>query len=227
VAANYFGVHGTPYGVYSGGISVLIPGFKFAAAAAGLKKTGDPDLALMAAESPATAAGVLTTNRVKAAPVLVSRARLRTGSAQAILANAGNANACTGPQGLATARETCRRTAELLKIPERLVLPASTGVIGQPLPGDKINQALPQLVAALSPDGLGEAARAIMTTDTRPKASLVQGKIGGKKFTLAGIAKGSGMIHPSFSWPAAPPAWNQSPGRARPCRPWARPSTRS
>ncbi len=178
---------------------MLIPGFKFAAAAAGIKKTGDLDLALMVAEHPAAAAGVFTTNRVKAAPVLVSRARLRKGSAQAILANAGNANACTGPQGLATARETCRRTAELLNIPEGLVLPASTGVIGQPLSGDKINQALPQLVAGLSPDGLGEAARAIMTTDTRPKASLVKGKIEGKEFTLAGIAKGSGMIHPDLA----------------------------
>jgi glutamate N-acetyltransferase/amino-acid N-acetyltransferase len=178
---------------------VLIPGFKFAAAAAGIKKTRDLDLALMVADRPAAAAGVLTTNRVKAAPVLVSRERLRKGSAQAILANAGNANACTGPQGLATARETCRRTAELLNIPEALVLPASTGVIGQPLSGDKINQALPQLVAGLSPDGLGEAARAIMTTDTRPKASLVKGKIEGKEFTLAGIAKGSGMIHPDLA----------------------------
>jgi glutamate N-acetyltransferase/amino-acid N-acetyltransferase len=178
---------------------VLIPGFKFAAAAAGLKKTGDPDLALMVADHPATAAGVLTTNRVKAAPVLISRERLRKGSAQAILVNAGNANACTGPQGLAAARETCRRTAELLNIPERLVLPASTGVIGQPLPGDQISQTLPRLVAALSPDGLGEAARAIMTTDTRPKASLIQGKIEGKKFTLAGIAKGAGMIHPDMA----------------------------
>ncbi|HZE20449.1 MAG TPA: bifunctional glutamate N-acetyltransferase/amino-acid acetyltransferase ArgJ, partial [Desulfobaccales bacterium] len=178
---------------------MLIPGFKFAAAAAGIKKTGDLDLALMVAESPAAAAGVFTTNRVKAAPVLVSRERLRRGSAQAILVNAGNANACTGPQGLAAARENCRRTAELLNIRQGLVLPASTGVIGQVLPGDKINHALPQLVAALSPDGLGEAARAIMTTDTRPKAYLAQGKIEAKKFTLAGIAKGSGMIHPDLA----------------------------
>jgi glutamate N-acetyltransferase/amino-acid N-acetyltransferase len=87
----------------------------------------------------------------------------------------------------------------LLKIPERLVLPSSTGVIGAPLPGDRITQALPQLVAGLHPDGLGEAARAIMTTDTRPKASLEQGIIAGQKFTLAGIAKGAGMIHPDMA----------------------------
>jgi len=113
--------------------------------------------------------------------------------------NAGNANACTGLQGLDTARETCRQVAELLKIPESLVLPASTGVIGTPLPGDRITQALPQLVAGLTPDGLGEAARAIMTTDTRPKASLIKGTIDGREFTLAGIAKGSGMIHPDMA----------------------------
>ncbi len=178
---------------------MIVPGFKFSATAAGIKKPGVLDLALMVADTPAAAAGVFTRNRVKAAPVLISQERLRKGSAQAILVNAGNANACNGPQGLATARETCRRAAELLNLPEGLVLPASTGVIGAPLPGDRITQALPQLVAGLSPDGLGEAARAIMTTDTRPKASLVKGMIDGREFTLAGIAKGAGMIHPDMA----------------------------
>ena len=174
---------------------MIVPGFRFAATAAGIKKPGVLDLTLMVADAPAAAAGVFTRNRVKAAPVLVSRERLRQGSAQAILVNAGNANACTGPEGMATARDTCRRAAELLNIPERLVLPASTGVIGAPLPGDRLTRALPQLVAGLSPDGLGEAARAIMTTDTRPKASLVQGMIDGQKFTLAGIAERSPYRH--------------------------------
>jgi glutamate N-acetyltransferase/amino-acid N-acetyltransferase len=178
---------------------MIIPGFKFAATAANIKKPGVLDLALLVADAPATAAGVFTRNRVKAAPVLISQERLRRGSAQAILVNAGNANACNGPQGLDTAKATCRQAAKLLNIPERLVLPSSTGVIGAPLPGDRIIQALPQLVASLSPDGLGEAARAIMTTDTRPKASLVQGTIEGRTFTLAGIAKGSGMIHPDMA----------------------------
>jgi glutamate N-acetyltransferase / amino-acid N-acetyltransferase len=178
---------------------MIVPGFKFAATAAAIKKPGVLDLALMVADTPAAAAGVFTLNRVKAAPVLITQARLRKGVAQAILVNAGNANACNGPRGLGTARDTCRAAAKLLNIPERLVLPSSTGVIGAPLPGDRITQALPQLVAGLHPDGLGEAARAIMTTDTRPKAALEQGMIGGKKFTLAGIAKGSGMIHPDMA----------------------------
>ncbi len=178
---------------------MIVPGFKFAATAAGIKKPGVLDLSLMVADTPAAAAGVFTTCRVKAAPVQICQKRLRAGSAQAILVNAGNANACTGPEGLAVARETCRRAAELLKIRERLVLPASTGVIGAPLPGDRITAALPQLVAGLNPDGLGDAARGIMTTDTRPKASLVKGRIDGKEFTLAGIAKGSGMIHPDMA----------------------------
>jgi glutamate N-acetyltransferase / amino-acid N-acetyltransferase len=176
-----------------------IPGFRFAATAAGIKKPGVLDLALMMADTPAAAAGVFTANRVKAAPVLVSRERLRSGRAQAILVNAGNANACNGPQGLETAHATCHRAAELLKIPERLVLPASTGVIGAPLPGDRITQALPHLVAGLSPAGLPEVARAIMTTDTRPKTSEYKGRIGDQEFTVAGIAKGSGMIHPDMA----------------------------
>jgi glutamate N-acetyltransferase/amino-acid N-acetyltransferase len=178
---------------------MIVPGFKFSAAAAAIKKPGVLDLALMVADTPAAAAGVFTISRVKAAPVVISQARLKGGAAQAILVNAGNANACNGPRGLETARATCREAAKLLAIPERLVLPSSTGVIGAPLPGDRIIQALPQLVAGLNPDGLGEVARAIMTTDTRPKASLVTGKIGGREFTLAGIAKGSGMIHPDMA----------------------------
>ena len=178
---------------------MIIPGFKFSATAASIKKPGVLDLALMVADTPAAAAGVFTQNRVKAAPVLISKDRLRKGQAQAILVNAGNANACNGPRGLETARATCRAAARLLNIPERLVLPSSTGVIGAPLPGDRITAALPALVAGLNPDGLGEVARAIMTTDTRPKASLVQGQIAGHDFTLAGIAKGSGMIHPDMA----------------------------
>ena len=118
---------------------MIVPGFKFAATAAAIKKPGVLDLALMVADTPAAAAGVFTKNRVKAAPVLITQARLRAGTAQAILVNAGNANACNGPEGLAAARETCRAAAKLLNIPERLVLPSSTGVIGAPLPGDRIH----------------------------------------------------------------------------------------
>ncbi len=113
--------------------------------------------------------------------------------------NAGNANACNGPEGMAAARETTHRVAELLQIPAGLVLPASTGVIGAPLPVARLTQALPELVSRLKPDGLPEVARAIMTTDTRPKTAFYKGKIAGREFTLAGIAKGAGMIHPDLA----------------------------
>jgi glutamate N-acetyltransferase/amino-acid N-acetyltransferase len=178
---------------------MIVPGFKFAAAAAGIKKAGGLDLALMAADAPAAAAGVFTTNRVKAAPVQLCRRRLKSGKAQAILVNAGNANACTGPQGLQDAWETTRQAAALLGIPEGLALPASTGVIGQPLPVTKIAQALPALADRLHPGGFPEAAQAILTTDTRPKTAILREKIAGREITLAGMAKGAGMIHPDMA----------------------------
>lgn len=178
---------------------MIVPGFKAAGAAAGIKKHGGLDLALIVADGPAAAAGVFTRNRVKAAPVLVCRERLRQGAAQAVLINSGNANACTGPQGLAAARATCREAARLLHLKESLVLPCSTGVIGQPLPVGKIVQPLPGLVRSLRPEGLPEAARAIMTTDTRPKTAHTQAKVGGTQVTVAGIAKGAGMIHPDMA----------------------------
>jgi len=178
---------------------MIVPGFRFAAGAAGIKKAGGLDLALMVAAAPCAAAGVFTRNRVKAAPVLLSRERLRAGKAQAILVNSGNANACTGPGGLADAREASRGVAELLQVPERLVLPASTGVIGQPLPLDRVLAALPGLVSRLHPAGLPEVAQAIMTTDTRPKTAFLKEKIGGREVTVAGMAKGAGMIHPDLA----------------------------
>ncbi len=177
----------------------MVPGFRFAAIEAGIKKPGILDLALMVADEPAATAGVFTTNRVKAAPVLLSRRRLGRGLAQAVLVNAGNANACAGSQGLDAAKETTRRVAQLLKIRQGLVLPASTGVIGLPLPVDRINQALPALVARLRPDGFDDVARAIMTTDTRPKTARIEAEIGGRRVTLAGMAKGAGMIHPNMA----------------------------
>jgi glutamate N-acetyltransferase/amino-acid N-acetyltransferase len=178
---------------------MVIPGFRFAAAAAGIKKAGGLDLALVAADAPCAAAGVFTRNRVKAAPVLLSRERLRAGKAQAVLVNSGNANACTGPGGLADAREASRGAAQLLRIPERLVLPASTGVIGQMLPLERLLAALPDLAARLHPGGLPEVAQAIMTTDTRPKTASLKEKIGGRQVTVAGVAKGAGMIHPDLA----------------------------
>lgn len=178
---------------------MVISGFRAAAAAAGIKKHGGLDLALIAAERPAAAAGVFTRNRVKAAPVILCRRRLKAGSAQAILVNSGNANACTGPPGLKAARETTLAAARELKLAPELILPASTGVIGQPLPVDKIILAVPLLVAHLRPDGFGEAAQAIMTTDTRPKSAHTTLKLAGHRVTLGGIAKGAGMIHPDMA----------------------------
>ena len=178
---------------------MIVPGFKAAGTAAGIKKHGGLDLALIVADEPAVAAGVFTKNRVKAAPVLISRDRLRRRATQAIVINSGNANACTGPEGLAAARQTSREAARLLNIKASLVLPASTGVIGQPLPVARIIDALPDLVNRFRPEGLPEAAQAIMTTDTQPKTAQAQANIGGAPVTVAGIAKGAGMIHPDMA----------------------------
>ena len=178
---------------------MIVKGFQAAGIAAGIKKHGGLDLALIAADRPVAAAGVFTQNRVKAAPVLLCQRRLRPGQAQAIVINSGNANACNGPRGQEDARDLTRESARLLSIPEATVLPASTGVIGQPLPVDLIKGALPQLTARLRPDGLAEVAEAIMTTDTRPKTAFVREKLWGQPITLAGLAKGAGMIHPDMA----------------------------
>jgi glutamate N-acetyltransferase / amino-acid N-acetyltransferase len=178
---------------------VIVAGFQAAGLAAGIKKHGGLDLALIVADSPAQAAGVFTKNRVKAAPVLLCQHRLGSGQAQAILINSGNANACNGPRGKEDARLLTRETARLLAIPETSVLAASTGVIGQPLPADHIKGALPGLVARLNPSGLSEAAEAILTTDTRAKTAFMQEKLWGRQITLAGMAKGAGMIHPDMA----------------------------
>jgi glutamate N-acetyltransferase/amino-acid N-acetyltransferase len=179
--------------------ALLVPGFQAAAVEAAVKKPGRLDLALIVADRPAAAAGVFTTNKVKAAPVLLCQQRLRRGQAQAILVNSGNANACTGDAGLAAAAAASQTAAGLLAIPASLLLPASTGVIGKPLPLDRIQHAIPALVSRLHPQGLTEVAQAIMTTDTFPKTSRIQGQIDGRTVTLAGIAKGSGMIHPDMA----------------------------
>ena len=178
---------------------MIVKGFQAAGIAAGIKKHGGLDLALIAADRPVAAAGVFTQNRVKAAPVLLCQRRLRPGQAQAIVINSGNANACNGPRGQEDARDLTRESARLLSIPEATVLPASTGVIGHPLPVDLIKGALPQLTARLRPDGLAEVAEAIMTTDTRPKTAFVREKLWGQPITLAGLAKGAGMIHPDMA----------------------------
>jgi glutamate N-acetyltransferase/amino-acid N-acetyltransferase len=180
--------------------SVCAPGgFTAAGVAAGIKPSGNPDVALIVSARPASAAGVFTTNRVCAAPVIVSREHLRGGKARAIAVNAGNANACTGEQGFRDARRMAYLTAELLGVAPEEVVVASTGVIGRPLPMDRLEAGLRKAAGELSPEGDAQAARAIMTTDTRPKEIAVEAPVDGKTVRIGGICKGSGMIAPNMA----------------------------
>lgn len=177
----------------------VVPGFVSGAVAAGIKKKHRKDLALIFSQAPACAAGVFTTNAVQAAPVVLDRTRVASGYAQAILANSGNANACTGTKGMEDARSMARAAAQALTIDEELVLVASTGVIGQPLNLSAIEKALPELAAQLSPAGFSDVAQAMMTTDTFPKTVYRQVPIGRKAFHIAAVAKGAGMIRPNMA----------------------------
>jgi glutamate N-acetyltransferase/amino-acid N-acetyltransferase len=181
-----------------GGVTA-VPGFLAGGVAAGIKPSGKRDLALIHSSSPARSAAVFTTNQVKGAPVLVSMEHARTGALQAIVASSGCSNVCTGERGIRDAREMVKQTAELLRIPPSHVLIAATGVIGQPLPMDKVRAAIPKLVKALSPQGGREAAEAIMTTDTRRKEAALRCEVGGRTVTLGGMAKGVGMIEPHLA----------------------------
>ena len=165
----------------------------------GLKKSGHPDLALIYSEVPAVAAGVFTTNKVKAAPVLVSQEHLAGGYARALLINSGNANACTGEEGLKHARMTAITVAKLMQCRPEEVLLASTGVIGVPLPVTPILNTLPTLANLLSTTGGPQAAEAIMTTDTFAKEYAVSLEIGGREIRIGGMCKGSGMIQPQMA----------------------------
>ncbi|MBN1936241.1 MAG: bifunctional glutamate N-acetyltransferase/amino-acid acetyltransferase ArgJ [Anaerolineae bacterium] len=177
-----------------------VPGFRAAGAACGLKKDGALDIALIAADQPCAAAAVFTTNRVQAAPVIYDRALIRAGKrVQAVVVNSGNANACTGAQGLADVQETARLTGDALGLDADSVFVMSTGVIGQPLPMETIDRGIQLAAPALLPDGGHAAARAIMTTDTRPKEAAVQVQVGDKTVTVAGMCKGAGMIHPNMA----------------------------
>jgi glutamate N-acetyltransferase / amino-acid N-acetyltransferase len=178
---------------------IQCPGFKAAGVAAGIKKRDVLDLGLIYSEVPANAAGVFTRNRVKAAPVILSQTRLAAGKARAIIANAGNANCCTGPEGLQNARLVTAETAARLNLHADDVLPASTGVIGLPLPVKTVQAAIPELVSALRPDGFGVFSRSIMTTDTVPKLISRQGAIDGRSYTMVAAAKGAGMIRPDMA----------------------------
>ena len=180
-------------------MSRTVRGFRFAGVPSGIKPGGALDLGLIVVDSPASAAGVFTQNRVRAAPVLISERRLRGGSCKAILVNSGNANACTGKEGHDAALFLTRRLAALLDTPAKLVVPASTGVIGVQLPLETVNSAIPALVSELSPHGAGVFSRAILTTDREPKVAEAQLTIGRTKCQVLGIAKGAGMIHPDMA----------------------------
>jgi glutamate N-acetyltransferase/amino-acid N-acetyltransferase len=181
-----------------GGVTA-VPGFLAGGVAAGIKPSGKKDLALIHSPSPARAAAVFTTNQVKGAPVLVSMEHARGGAMQSILASSGCSNVCTGERGLKDAREMVKTTADLLRVPVSHVLVAATGVIGVPLPMDKVRAAIPKLVKALSPQGGRVAAEAILTTDTRPKEAALRVDIGGRTVTIGGVAKGVGMIEPHLA----------------------------
>ncbi len=176
-----------------------LKGFQFSVVEAAIKKPGRRDLALIFSEAPAVAAAVFTTNKVKAAPVLLSTERISSGRAQALVVNSGNANACTGQQGMMDAVETTRLVAEGLSVDPQLVQVCSTGVIGVPLPMDRIVAAVPALIAGRGTATVDDLAAAIMTTDTFPKTAVRTGTVNGVTYTIAGVAKGAGMIMPNMA----------------------------
>jgi glutamate N-acetyltransferase/amino-acid N-acetyltransferase len=188
----------------SSGVSQFpIPrGFRFGATKAGLKKSGRADFALIVTDAPASAAAAFTANLVLAAPILIDKENLRaTGSRVRVAAiNAGNANCAAGEAGLAAARATCAAAGQLFHCPPEEVFPSSTGIIGVPLPAEKLIAALPALAASLGSefDHFQQAAQAILTTDTVEKTAFVRLEIDGKEVRIAGFCKGAGMIHPQL-----------------------------
>jgi glutamate N-acetyltransferase/amino-acid N-acetyltransferase len=172
-------------------------GFVAGAVRAGIKHKDELDLAILYSEAPCMAAAVFTTNQIKSAPVILSQKHVARGRARAVVANSGCANACIGERGLADAVEMAKLAAAKLDMSPEQVLIASTGVIGVPLPMDKIRAAIPKIKPTRK--GGHDFCRAIMTTDTRPKEVAVQVDLGGKKFTVGGVAKGAGMIHPNMA----------------------------
>ena len=181
-----------------GGLSA-VSGLRAAGVACGLKKTGALDLALVAADQPATVAAVFTRNLVQAAPVQLSKRHLRGGRFSAIVLNSGNANACTGVQGLRDAEQSAGEVARLLERPIGEVFVASTGVIGRRLDMAALRKGIRAAAPRLSPKGGGAAARAIMTTDTVAKEAAVGVRIGRREIAVGGMAKGSGMIAPNMA----------------------------
>ena len=179
--------------------SYKVPGFVAGGIHAGIKENSLKDLALIYSTVPAKASGVFTTNAFKAAPVLLDQERIKSGVAQAILINSGNANAATGAKGYQDAVSMARFASSNLGIEEDRVLVASTGIIGHRLPIDKIEAGVSRLIPGLHEEGIPEAGEAIMTTDKFMKIASRQAIIGGKNVTVCGIAKGAGMIEPHMA----------------------------
>lgn len=184
--------------IKNGGVTSAL-GFRAAGVDAGIKAEGKKDMALVVSDVTCTAAGVFTTNNVKAAPVKVSIKNLRAGKARAVVINSGNANACTGVRGIKDAAAMAEETARLLKCPKGQVVVGSTGRIGVPLPIQKVIRGITDLVGNLSHNGGGVAAKAIMTSDTYPKSCAVTVDIDGRPVVIGGMAKGAGMIHPNMA----------------------------
>lgn len=177
-------------------------GFRFAAVKAGLKASGNTDFAVAVADPPASAAALFTANRVKASPIFAGIKHLaRSGGKVGVVAvNAGNANCATGEVGRAACRTVCEAAAKAFGVPGYEVFPSSTGIIGVPLPAEKLVAALPEIQRALAPtaERFGDFARAIMTTDKHPKTATARIEVGGKTVRIAGVCKGAGMIHPQL-----------------------------
>jgi glutamate N-acetyltransferase/amino-acid N-acetyltransferase len=192
---------GAPLSTVTGGGVSTARGFRAAGISAGIKANGNPDLALLVADAPAQVAAVYTTNKVLAAPVIVSQEHLKRsgGTARAIVVNSGCANSCTGDTGLRDARAMAEQTARLVGCPVEQVLVASTGVIGVALPMDKVQSGIPAAFSALGADQGPAAARAIMTTDVAPKESAARISIGGREAWIGGMCKGAGMIEPMMA----------------------------
>lgn len=174
-------------------------GFRAAGIHSGIKAPPVLDLALLCSEREGPMAGVFTNNQVQAAPVMLGKQQLKAQRGQAIIINSGNANACTGAQGITDAKEIRALTARHLQIPSRLVYVGSTGIIGRTLPMTALRQGIPHLVAHLHRRNHRQAATAIMTTDTTPKEIAFRTSIGRSVITVGGMAKGSGMIHPNMA----------------------------
>ncbi len=178
---------------------LVVSGFSASGISAGIKKGRKKDLALILSTRPCTVAGLFTKNSVKAAPVLLSMERIKGARARGVLINSGNANACTGKRGLRDAEDCAAFVEKALGLERGGILVCSTGVIGVPLPVERIKKAVPRLVKGLSPQGFEEASEAIMTTDAFPKRVLLKAETEGGRITVAGIAKGAGMICPDMA----------------------------